>query len=506
MVASLVGTTGLILGNANCGGGSSGNTGGTTGTGGLPATGGTPGTGGTHTGGTTGTGGTATGGSGGAHTGGAGGGATGGSGGAATGGSGGAATGGSGGATATGGSGGAATGGSGGHTGGSGGAATGGSGGANTDGGTQQYSAFSYTFDKDVQGWSLNTYNPSTGGNLVDADGGAKATLSWDSSVGSPSTTPNGSLKIDATFSDYSQFAQAAVTLSPTANATGREVSVYVMLDAEDGGATWPGNVQVSASSGATYNGYTQIIKSVTTAGQWMQVQLPLTASSSFDPTQVIQLAVEFTTYSRPEGGSFGAPQHRTFHIDTVTDGSGLPPAPPLYATFDTSLNGLSLSDSSFKFPDGGAAPALTFDSTIGDPAAGSAKLVVPFNSYGQQLDTQLNPGTGSPLNLMGKTLHAKVRLDSGTFTAGYINFHVSAPDYSHYAQASTGSINATTLGTGQWVDLSIDLSAVTLAGFDPSKVIQVGVQFGTGSGPEGGAFPTSTQPCTFHIDSIVAQ
>ncbi len=115
------------------------------------------------------------------------------------------------------------------------------------------------------------------------------------------------------------------------------------MLDAEDGGATWPGNVQVSASTGSSYNGYTQIIKSITTAGTWLKVELPLTGvASPFDPSQLIQIAVEFVTYGKPEGGTFGAPQHRTFHIDTVTDGSGNPPPPPLNATFDSSLQGLA--------------------------------------------------------------------------------------------------------------------------------------------------------------------
>ncbi|HVV50786.1 MAG TPA: hypothetical protein VHO06_14065, partial [Polyangia bacterium] len=375
---------------------------------------------------------------------------------------------------------------------------------SNTDGGTQQYAAFSYTFDSGVQGWGLNGTNTSAG-NLQNVDGGPVPTLVWDNSIGSPSTTPNGSLKIDATYSDYLQFVQAVVNIKPTVNATGREVSVYVMLDAEDAGAAWPGNVQVSANSGATYNGYTQIIKPIGTPGQWMKVELPLTASSSFDPTQVIQIGVEFTTYSRPDGGTFGAPQHRTFHIDTVTDGSGLPPPPPLNLTFDSSLQGYSLAASGFMFPDGGTGPSLVFDGTTGDPA-GSAKLMVPFNSYNQQLDTQIN--LSPTVDLTGKTLHAKVMLDSGTFPAGYVQLHASGPDYSHYAQAgSTGSINATTLGSGKWVDLTMDLSAVTVSGFDASKILQVGIQFGTGSsGTDGGTFPTTGEPLTFHIDSIVAQ
>ena len=86
-------------------------------------------------------------------------------------------------------------------------------------------------------------------------------------------------------------------------------------------------------------------------------------------------------------------------------------------------MQGLSLSAASFKFPDGGMGPALTFDSTVGDPA-GSAKLVIPFNAYNQQLDTQIN--LSPTVDLTGKTIHAKVMLDSGTLTAGYIQLHVS--------------------------------------------------------------------------------
>jgi hypothetical protein len=497
MVAGLAGAAGLML-NVNCGGGGEGGTGGSTGSGGTTSTGGK---GGSSSGGNVGSGGSATGGS--TATGGKGGSGTGGS---ATGGngSGGSATGGGSGGSATGGgAGGAAGAGSGGSAGGGGGAKGGAGGSSNTDGGTQQYAAFAYTFDKNVQSWTLNNYN--SGGNLLDVDGGPVPTLTWDSSVGSTGTTPSGSLKVDATYSNYSQYVQAVVNISPSVNASGKEVSVYVMLDAEDGGATWPGNVQVSANTAG--NGYTQIIKSITAAGQWMQITLPLTASGSFDPTQLIQIGVEFTTYSKPEGGTFGATQHRTFHIDTVTDGSGLPPPPALNATFDSGLQGFGLFDSGDGFGDAGAAAAtLTFDSTVGDPAAGSAKLVIPFTSYNQQLDTQINPGTGSPLDLTGKTIHAKVRLDSGTFTSGYINLHVSGPDYGHYEGATSGSVNASGLTAGQWVDLSIDLSAITATGFDASKIIQIGLQFGTGGGPEGGAFPTSTQPVTFHIDSIVSQ
>ena len=39
--------------------------------------------------------------------------------------------------------------------------------------------------------------------------------------------------------------------------------------------------------------------------------------------------------------------------------------------------------------------------------------------------------------------------------------------------------------------------------GYDPTQIIQVGVQFGTGGMPDGGVFGAATSP-KFHIDSIV--
>ena len=167
-----------------------------------------------------------------------------------------------------------------------------GAGGAsNTDGGVQQYAAFSYTFDKNTQGFALNTFN-GNGGNLLAVEGGSPPTLTWDSSVGSPSTTPTGSLKVDATFTGYSQFVQAAVNITPTIDATGKSVHAFILLDKEDGGATWPGSVQLSASTGSTYNGFAPITASLT-PGTWKEVVLPLTGQAApFDPSQLIQIGV----------------------------------------------------------------------------------------------------------------------------------------------------------------------------------------------------------------------
>ena len=55
--------------------------------------------------------------------------------------------------------------------------------------------------------------------------------------------------------------------------------------------------------------------------------------------------------------------------------------------------------------------------------------------------------------------------------------------------------MTGTTVGTlwrGPGPTWSSTLASITTAGFDPTQVIQVGVQIGTGTGPEGGVFPTT--------------
>lgn len=482
-VAGLVGAAGLLL-NVNCGSSSNGT--GTAGTSGGTAghaggtSGGTAGHGGT-TGGTAGTnGGTA--GTGTAGTGGNAGGTTG------TAGSGGAAAGTSGGTAGSGGS----TAGSGGHA--------GGAGGSNTDGGTGT-AAFSFTFDKNAEGFGFNTFNPSAGGNVDDIDGGTKPTLTWDGTVGSPSSTPTGSLKLDVTFTDYNQFALISSGTKPWMNGTGKTAQVWVLLEAVDGGHAFGGGVQLEASSGTSFAGASGAYTTLT-AGTWKAVTLPLTAAGTFDPAQLIQFSINFTTGDRPDGGTFAGPVHAIFHIDTLTDGSGL--AAPLApnATFDLNTQGFVATAATH--PDGGATPTVTFDSTIGNPSPGSIDVTLPFNGYNQGYTVQQDV---APIaDLSGKTIHAKVMLDkvdggATSIPSGYVQLFVQSNGFK-YANGPGAGLTA-----GTWTDLTLPVSTPTsmVSGYDPTQIIQVGVQFGTGGMPDGGVFGAEIMP-KIHIDSIVAQ
>jgi hypothetical protein len=418
-----------------------------------------------------------------------------------------------GGAGASGGAAGGAAAGAGGAAAGSGGAAAGasgaggaaagagGHGGANTDGGTTPpVASFLYTFDTSAQGFVLNTL--ATGGNLaiITPDGGTLPAVVWDGAAGDPSS---GSLQVTADFTDYNQFVQSTIDLSPPINATGKTIHVFVRLDS----GAFLGGAQILAQSAGDHAAPASTPTTLTAGSTWKELTLDLTAahaaSAAFDPSQLTEISIQLTTGSKPTGAGAFVPVNATFHIDSVTDGSGGTQPPILSHTFDTSLQGY-VAESSVV--DAGVPPVLTWDSAVGDPSPGSLELTSDFTDYNQTTDVAV---TIAPLaNLTGKVLHAKVRLDANdggaSFPAGYVQLHASSNSGTAYIYASGPG---TPLTAGVWTDVSFDLAAPNFAqaGFDPSLIVDVGLQIGTGAQPAGQTFP-GPQLLTFHIDSIVAQ
>jgi hypothetical protein len=376
---------------------------------------------------------------------------------------------------------------------------TGGQAGSTTDGGSKPdgggIAAFAYYFDTSAEGFVLNKAIGS--GNLANVDGGTPATLSWDSQVGHP--TP-GSLQVGATFTTYGQFVLTSIFVTPLIDASGRTAQAWVMLDPSDGGAAFSGSAQLQANSGTNYDSADGAFTTLT-PGVWTLLTLNLAAVPPFDPAHLNTISVLFVTGSGPDGGALPSPVQATFHIDSVTDGSGGSPPPPLSYTFDTTSEGFQIA-SQIVTPDGGAQPAVSWDSMVGDPSRGSLAVAAEFTNYGQSISVYSD--VYPVVDLTGKIIHAKVRLDSGTLPAGYAQLHASSGSNYVYVQAA----NPTPLTAGSWLDLSLDLAAAKAAqpNFDPTQIIDVGVEIGTDVAPaDGGAFPTPV-PLSFHIDSIVAE
>ena len=196
-----------------------------------------------------------------------------------------------------------------------------------------------YTFDTTVQGWALSTYADPNGHNLAGIyplpDGGTDAgpadagaapvapTLTFDSTVGSPSA---GSLKMTATFTDYNQYVDAIINLTPTINLTGKTLHASLQLTS----GAFSGGAQLHVGTGATYNGYGQANITLAATGTFATVPYVLmpagatntSANANFDPTMVIQLGVQvYSGAPVADAGTYanaGVPV--VFNIDNITD------------------------------------------------------------------------------------------------------------------------------------------------------------------------------------------
>jgi hypothetical protein len=154
---------------------------------------------------------------------------------------------------------------------------------------------------------------------------------------------------------------------------------------------------------------------------------------------------------------------------------------------------------------DGGSGDAgaplasVTFEPADGSPANGSLKVSATFTDYNKYVDAIIN--LPSALDLTGRTLHGKVKLvsTSAPFPGG-IQFHVSTGANYTYA----GMPGLVVPAVGAWGDIAADLTALSAAGFDPTMVVQMGVQFYSGSAPAGGP-ATLAAPITavFLVDTI---
>jgi hypothetical protein len=426
-------------------------------------------------------------------TGGAASGAAPGTGGSTTSGSGGSTTSGSGGSSAAGGSSTTSPGGPG--------SGQGGGSAAPGDAGTA-VGTLAYTFDSSLQGWGLNPYVPAPPQrNLAAAEAGALPTLAFDATGGNPAP---GTMKLSATFTDYRQFVDVVLNPQPLLNLAGRTIHAKVRLSSgtlpSGAGATLHVGTGASFAYGA--GAYTALVP-----GSWTDLTVDLTkvTGTAFDPTMVAQIGLQiYSGDPQQDAGTFPGPVDFVLQIDSITDtAAGVTVAVPIAYTFDVATEGFDLNryvsttQTNLAAPGSGASPTVTFDATEGDPTPGSLKVSATFSNFKQFIDVTANPTP--PLNLTGKILHAKVRLTSGTFAVGAgATLHASSGTIAFVYGAGP----YTPLTFGVWTDLTLDVSTVTTAGFDPTQVVQLGVQFYTGDPPEAGAF-AGPNDVVFHIDSI---
>ena len=364
---------------------------------------------------------------------------------------------------------------------------------------------FAYKFNAGLEGWTLNNYADTGRINLADPARAASPapTLTLDTAVGNPDA---GSLKATAHFSDWKQYIDAVINVSPPKMLTGRVLRARVRLTS----GTFTGGVQIHAGTGSSYR-FAAGTWTTMTVGNWIELAIDLNAAKAadamFDPSAVVQIGVKFDTGGDGLTQQFGGAIDAIFQIDTVSDGvvgGTLPPA--VNYTFDTDAQSWTLNNydntsrKNLGGPNSPTTPTLAWDGAAGMPSPGSLKLAVTYSAYAQYVDPALNL---SSLDLTGKVLHAYVMLDSGFFLGG-VQLHAgSGPNYIYASSPFTpfGAEDA-------WIEVTLDLTQAQtdVAGFIANDIRQIGLQFDTGDPGDGGGAFNGPYDAIFHIDSIIAQ
>ena len=112
---------------------------------------------------------------------------------------------------------------------------------------------------------------------------------------------------------------------------------------------------------------------------------------------------------------------------------------------------------------DGGVAPTLAWSSSTGDPNPGSLRVTVTFTGFRQYIDPQVLLSPPQDFSGTHKTVKARIRLVSGTFPSGGVQFHVSSGTTgpNAYVYVSSQFVNSTSLTPGNWISISLVTDAV---------------------------------------------
>ncbi len=153
------------------------------------------------------------------------------------------------------------------------------------------------------------------------------------------------------------------------------------------------------------------------------------------------------------------------------------------------------------RVSDGGSRPTLVFTSSDGDPSPGALALTVRFTGAGQYATTDiaLRPG----FNLTGKTIAARVRLASGSFSTGDATMYACSDGPSSYICVQAPPIDASMLTAGAWLPVSLNLATATAVGFDVSKILEIGMSFSSPAASADAAAFVSTGDTVFEIDTV---
>ena len=141
--------------------------------------------------------------------------------------------------------------------------------------------------------------------------------------------------------------------------------------------------------------------------------------------------------------------------------------------------------------PASNANPTLSWDSGDGNPDPGSLKVVVTYSGSSQYVDVQSKSMMATPQNWAGKTLHVRIKADTGNFGGG-------AQPYVLTGNYVFGGTHTNFQKNANWQEFTVnlDLPVTKNDGYDATQVIVFGVQLTSDT-------TGVTGDVTFHIDSF---
>jgi macrolide-specific efflux system membrane fusion protein len=137
-------------------------------------------------------------------------------------------------------------------------------------------------------------------------------------------------------------------------------------------------------------------------------------------------------------------------------------------------------------------APVLSFDSGVGNPDNGSIKVTATYSGPNQYVDVQSKSMMSSPQNWSGRTLHVRIKVDTGNFGGGAQLYVLTTSGFVF------GGTHTNFAKNSNWQEFTTNLDAPVTqnSGFDATQVIVFGVQLTSDA-------TGVTGDVTFHVDSF---
>jgi len=344
-----------------------------------------------------------------------------------------------------------------------------------------------HAFNSDSEGFGALYVTPAT----------LNTALAWDGSTG---TSGPGSLSLEVSFTSSGQGVLIGKRYSNAIDLRGKLLTAQLRLDrdpalsgpyaANQGTPSASAGVKLYVTTGSGER-YSSGNRANLVSGGWIPLVFDLTNpsfvstgdASAIELSDVRQLGIDVDTGS---GGEFSA---GALHIDSISVEPGRVPAVAPW-NFDCGTEGFNIT----YMTHGSLAPSFGWNS-------GTLLLTAAFDRPGQEIGIGHSFGSSS-LNLRGKTLSAKVRLEAGLSTdalhRGSAKLYVASG-----AQYLCGVGSPQPLVPGaSFVTLTIDVDSPSYtcsaagASYDSSNVKELGVIV---SSETGGAY----EPATLLIDEF---